>query len=97
MAWAGNHWTGWEPMGGLFNSGPDAASCTPGHLDVFARGTDNALWKLSLNGTQWSGWQPLGSQWSSDPSAVCETGTTNVDIFERWSDNAIWTKSIPAS
>ena len=37
-------WSGWESLGGKLTSGPAAASWSEGRLDVFARGTDNALW-----------------------------------------------------
>jgi hypothetical protein len=60
-------------------------------MDVFAKGIDNAIWRLGWNGAQWTGWQQVvGGQWTSDPSAVCQPGTTTIDVLARGTDNAIW-------
>ena len=48
QAWDGTNWvpskTTWENHGGVFISSPAAVSWGPNRIDVFARGTDNALW-----------------------------------------------------
>jgi hypothetical protein len=50
---------GWESLGGILTSGPDASSWAPGRLDVFVRGRDNALWHKWFD-RGWSHWESLG-------------------------------------
>ena len=66
---AGPHWETWESLEGVISSSPDVCSWAPGRLDVFARGTDNALWHRWYDGG-WSGWESLGGVITSDPAAV---------------------------
>jgi hypothetical protein len=42
-------WSAWESLGGVVSSAPSAASWSSGRLDIFARGTDGALWHMSYN------------------------------------------------
>jgi len=85
-------WNNWAPLGGIATSGPAAASCTSGHLDVFVRGTDNGYWQLGFNGSSWTGWMPEGNSWTSDPAAMCRAAsTTQIDIFGRGSTNGLFT------
>jgi hypothetical protein len=42
--WYSGGWHGWESLGGVLTSDPDAVSWGSGRIDVFVRGTDNALW-----------------------------------------------------
>jgi hypothetical protein len=37
-------WSGWEKLGGQLTSSPSACSWGGVRIDVFAKGTDNALW-----------------------------------------------------
>jgi hypothetical protein len=86
----GAGWSGWESLGGILTSGPAVTSWAPGRLDVFVRGTDNALWhKWFSNG--WSGWESLGGVLTSDPAAV-SWGPNRIDVFVRGTDNALWHK-----
>ncbi|MBW4614650.1 MAG: hypothetical protein KME21_15510 [Desmonostoc vinosum HA7617-LM4] len=82
--------TGWEPLGGFLNSGPDVCSWSSGRLDVFARGGDNALWHKWFDGG-WSDWESLGGILTSDPSAV-SWANGRIDVFARGADNALWHK-----
>jgi hypothetical protein len=79
----------WTALGGTLASGPDASSSGANATDVFVRGTDNALWRRSWNGTSWSAWSSLGGTLTSDPSAVSQ-GPNHIDVFVRGTDNAIW-------
>jgi hypothetical protein len=47
-AWTGSSWTAWELLGGLWVSDPIAISRFPGVIDLFERGSDNAVWHLTL-------------------------------------------------
>ncbi|WP_245732727.1 hypothetical protein [Salinibacillus kushneri] len=50
-------WSGWESLGGTLASAPSVSSWQNNRLDVFARGTDNALYHIWWNGMSWSNWQ----------------------------------------
>ena len=71
-------------------SGPTVSSWAPGRLDVFARGTDNALCHRWYDGN-WSGWESLGGVLGSDPDAV-SWDKDRIDVFHRGADNALWHK-----
>jgi Repeat of unknown function (DUF346) len=87
---AGAHWEAWESLGGVVSSSPDVCSWGPGRLDVFVRGTDDALWhKWYEDG--WSGWESLGGVITSDPAAV-SWGPGRIDVFVRGTDDALWHK-----
>jgi peptidoglycan hydrolase-like protein with peptidoglycan-binding domain len=80
---------GWESLGGIITSAPDAASWAANRLDVFARGTDNALWHRWWDGSAWRGWESLGGVITSNPGAV-SWGSNRIDVFARGTDNALW-------
>jgi hypothetical protein len=90
--WLGNgQWSDWERLGAeLFTSGPAAASWAAGRLDVFAVGTDSAMYHKWFDAT-WSGWESLGGTCTSDPAAV-SSGPNRIDCFVRGTDQAIWHK-----
>src|SRR4029079_8252450 len=48
----------YDTLDGILTAAPGASSLGPEELDVFARGTDNALWHRFFNGG-WSPWQKL--------------------------------------
>jgi hypothetical protein len=82
----------WESLGGTLTSAPAVSSWASGRLDVFARGTDNALWHLSYS-SGWGRWEQLGAnQISSNPAAI-SWGPNRIDVFVRGTDNALYTKS----
>ena len=58
------------------------------HIDVFARGSDDALWQISWNGTNWSSWIRIGGKLTSAPAAVY-SGIDKIDVFARGSDDAL--------
>ena len=39
-------------------------------IDVFIRGTDNALWYTFWNNIVWSKWESLGGNLTADPAIV---------------------------
>ena len=73
-------------------AGPDVASWGTGRLDVFARGTDNALWHRAWDSSALAGWSPwasLGGVLTSGPAAV-SWGPNRIDVFARGTDYALW-------
>jgi len=70
------------------------AACAQGSnsLDLFVRGTDNALWWERWNGATWSSWQTLGGALTSSPAAT-SPGNGLIDVFVRGTDNALWERT----
>ena len=58
----GGPWSGWASLGGEITSSPVVTSDADGRLEVFARGTDNALWHMwqTAPNNGWSSWASLG-------------------------------------
>lgn len=84
-------WHGWESLGGIIESPPVAVSWGPDRLDIFALGTDQALYHRWWNGSAWGGWESLGGTLVSTPSVVC-WGPNRIDIFGVGTNNALWHK-----
>jgi hypothetical protein len=75
-------WT-WAGLGGVFQPQTPAAITWPddGHVEVFARGTDNALWHNWQNGRggPWLGWRSLGGSIQGNVAAITDhNGQGNV-------------------
>ena len=61
----------------------------PERLDVFVRGTDNALWQLTYD-NGWTNWERRGGVLlTSDPMAV-SWGPGRLDVFARGTDDALY-------
>jgi hypothetical protein len=84
-------WSNWADLGGTLTSSPAAASWGRNRLDVFARGTDNALYHIYWNGSRWSNWDSLGGNLTSSPGAV-SWGPNRIDVFVRGTTNALFHK-----
>jgi len=52
VGFTGASWSGWRALGANWTSGPSAV-CEPGTntIELFASGTDNALWTESVGGS----------------------------------------------
>lgn len=87
-AWTNYVIPGWQSAGGTLSSSPAIVAAAVGRLDVFARGTDNAIWQRTWTGSTWTSWQSLGGNLTSGPSAAGSPG--RIDIFARGADNALW-------
>ena len=57
--------------------------------DVFATGSDGAIWHRSLHNHTWSPWESLGGRFTSGPTAV-STEPGRIDVFGRGTDGAVW-------
>ncbi len=99
-AWNGIGWypslTGWEPLGGTFDSPPAVASWGANRLDIFGLGNDNQMYHKAWNGIGWypslTGWEPLGGTFDSPP-AVASWGANRLDIFGLGNDNQMYHKA----
>jgi len=76
-------------LGGTLTSQPAVVSWDEGRLDIFAVGTDSALWHRWWDGSSWGGWQSLGGVLESPPKAV-SWSANRLDIFVTGTNSAIW-------
>jgi hypothetical protein len=84
-------WHDWESLGGILESPPTVVSWAPNRLDIFAVGTDSALWHRWWDGNAWGGWESLGGVLQSPPS-VAAWGPNRLDVFVVGTDSAMWHK-----
>ena len=71
-----------------FASSPAICSRTDTTFDVFAVGSDKALWHRAYNGATWQSWESLGGILTSSPAVVTRGG--EIYIFARGNDGALW-------
>ena len=84
----------WENLGGSFQGNPFGVFGYDGRVEVFVRGTDNALW-FTAQTSPGGGWTPLvslGGVIISNPTAVVDS-TGHIAVFAVGSDTAVWTRS----
>jgi hypothetical protein len=84
----GTQWTG---LSGQIASKIAVGMNSDGRLEVFVRGTDNALWTTSQTspGGVWSGWQSLGGALTGDP-VVGTNADGRLEIFALGAGSALW-------
>jgi hypothetical protein len=95
--WWMNSTGGWSSIGGVATSSPAATTPSFGNgvIDVFVRGTDNALWSTTTtnNGASWSSWHSLGGQLAAGTGpAACSWGAGRLDVFVQGTNGALWHK-----
>jgi hypothetical protein len=66
---------------------PAASAQNANSLDLFAKGTDGALWWKHWTGTTWTASTSLGGVLTSPPAATSPS-TGVIDVFARGSDGA---------
>lgn len=97
--WYDGGWQNWESLGGPLGgqissdpeSGPSVSSWGPQRLDVFVRGTDNAVWHRwsTDGGVRWSDWESLGGVITSSPASISRAPNL-VEVFARGTDNKLY-------
>src|SRR5580700_255028 len=75
----------WKSLDGKITDAPVVVSWAKNRLDVFARGSDNAVWHIWCDGNQWGQWESLGGKIRGTPTAV-SWGPGRLDIFARGND-----------
>ena len=83
-------WSSTASLGGATSSSPAVAAPAAKRLDLYVRGTDNAIWQRRYNGTTWGSWGSLGGMTYASPAASTRRGTSIVDVFLRGADNSIY-------
>lgn len=99
------HWWGasngsansFENLGGSIASDPKAVSWGPGHIAVFYRGTDNALWYRQWDNGSDTGFQNLGG-WNTYNPSVVALAPGHLIVFTRGSvtSQGIWYREFSA-
>ena len=79
-------------LGGRVKGSPAVVARPSGGLEVFARGTDDALWtrRRAADGA-WSAWTSMGGKLTSEP-AVSRLSADELHVFVRGTDGAVWTR-----
>jgi V8-like Glu-specific endopeptidase len=86
----GAGWSGWSALGTPMGSNGVPVRRSDTVLDLFARGTDGALWTRTLTGASWSSWTSVGGSLADPPVAV-SSGPDRVDVFARTpEDELLW-------
>jgi C1A family cysteine protease/acylphosphatase len=84
-------WSGWASLGGVLTTDIAVFENADGRLEIFARGTDNAVWhnwQTAPNGG-WSGWASLGGVVLTAP-AVGRNNDGRLEVFAKGTDGAVW-------
>lgn len=84
-------WHGYENLGGILTSKPNAAAWAANRIDVVARGTDSAVWHRWWDGSRWNGWESLGGILQGAP-AICSWASGRLDIFAVGTDHHLYHK-----
>jgi len=92
----GIEWGKWEPVGGLWSSGPTVLSPHSESLDLFGLGLDLAVWhKVYTTNSDgdlfWSAPECLQGRFSTGVSIAKDT-SGQLQVFTRGFDQAIWMK-----
>jgi hypothetical protein len=86
----------WLALGGVLTSPPVPVSWGGSRVDVFVRGLDRALWRITRSGGSWSAWESLGGRLATTPAAA-STGPNRLDVVALDDDGALvhrrWTGS----
>jgi endonuclease/exonuclease/phosphatase family metal-dependent hydrolase len=87
-------WSNYERLGPEpIASGPAAVSSGIGRMDVFVRGTDNALWHKGFDtNIGWSNYEQLGPEPIAAGPGVCSRAPGLLDVFVKGTDDALWHK-----
>ena len=79
-------------LGGAVRSAPAVVRRPSGALEVFARGTDDALWTRSRRTDGgWSSWTSLGGKMTGSP-AVSRLSGDELHVFVRGPGGTVWTR-----
>jgi hypothetical protein len=72
----------------MLTSGPSGVASDANRLDIFARGTDGALWERSWDGGGWGGWASLGGSLSTG-AAAASRAPNRIEVFALGGDSGL--------
>jgi alpha-galactosidase len=84
--------TGWTSLGKKILGQPAAYGSAGGRIDVFVRGTDNAVWRIAFVDGRWGRWTSLGGRVSEAP-AVAFTSPSSWTVFAPGADGLVASRS----
>jgi len=84
-------WFGYENLGGIITSRPNAVSWGPNRIDVVARGQDSAVYHRWWDGAHWNGWESLGGSIQGAPT-ICSWASGRLDIFALGTNHHLYHK-----
>jgi len=87
-----NSGAGWQGLGKRILGQPAAYGSASGRIDIFVRGTDNAVWRRAYAGGRWGSWTSLGGHVTDAPT-VAFTGPAAWTVFARGADGLIWSRT----
>ena len=82
-------WSGWQGAPGATNGSPSVTSTSTGRIDLFTRGSGNALYHTWFDGTSWQPSENLGGSLSSDPASL-SGANGQLDVFARGQDQSLY-------
>jgi hypothetical protein len=88
----GSGWSAYGSIEGNLTSAPTLASQASGIVNIWARGTDAAVYQRSWDGTQWVAWSTLGGGIDGAPAAVSRTDNL-INLYVRGSGNGLFARS----
>lgn len=86
-----NRSSNWTALGGGVTHSPGIASMTPGRLDIFVRGSDQAIWQMAWEG-KWLSWISHQGGLLEGPS-VTSRAANRLDVFARGNNNMVFQRS----
>jgi alpha-galactosidase len=87
-----NSGKGWESLGKKIQGQPFAYASAGNRIDLFVRGTDDALWHTTSVNGRWAHWTSLGGRLTDAPT-VAFTSPTAWTAFARGADGLVSSRS----
>lgn len=88
----GTTWSqNWTNLGGQIEGQPAAYGAGNGVIDVFARGGDDHVWRLTFDGTSWGQWTDLGGTVTDAPTVAYDS-PTSWTVFATGADGQVWSR-----
>jgi alpha-galactosidase len=87
-----NAGSGWHSLGKKILGQPAAYGSAGDRIDVFVRGTDNAVWRNAFTNGRWGQWTRLGGTLSDAPT-VAFTSPTAWTVVARGADGLVRVRS----
>jgi lysozyme len=89
--WASGAWNKYQALGGSKLSHLSTVVWPDGHTEVFALGSDHALWHnyWNVSATNWSGWSSMGGNLDTGASPIV-WGNDTVELFATDSSGNVW-------
>lgn len=87
--WWNGSWSTFN-LGGNNTSDPDLSAWGTSRMDMFVRGSDNALWHRPWNSGTWGSWEKIGGTLKGGPAAV-SWGSERIDVVARAPNDTLQT------